>query len=186
MRIVGGDLRGRRLVPPRDISVRPTTDRVREALFNLLMHGPFAPPGGLTGTVVLDGFCGTGGLGLEALSRGADHAWFVDADPASLALARRNAEALGVLARCGFQRGAWPRLRPKGGPFGLVFLDPPYGTGLAAPVLGGLLAGGMLAPGAICVTEDAATADATPPDGFRPVTERVYGHSLVRLLEVRP
>jgi 16S rRNA (guanine966-N2)-methyltransferase len=162
--------------------VRPTGDRVREAVFNILAHGDFGAADPVADQVVLDAFCGTGAIGLEALSRGARLALFLDSAPASLAVARRNAERLGEAGRCRFLRG--DATRPPAAPeaAGLVFLDPPYGQGLLAPALQGLRAAGWLAPGAVCVAE-AAAGEAWPvPDGFTLVQSRRYGAAEVSFL----
>jgi 16S rRNA (guanine966-N2)-methyltransferase len=180
MRIVGGKHRGRRLEAPTDSAVRPTSDRTREALFNILAHAEWSS--GLDELTVLDAFCGTGALALEALSRGAGQAFFIDSAPASLALAKRNAELLGEAARCRFLRGdaTHPPVPPQ--PAHLVFLDPPYGKALAEPALMALSVTGWLAPGAICVVERASGAAFEAPVGFALLDERRYGATTVYFL----
>jgi len=160
MRITGGRLKGRRLAAPAGRAVRPTTDRVREAVFNALAHGDWhddatdrADP--LDGARVLDAFAGTGALALEALSRGAASAVLMEADGRVAAHARANAEALGEAARARLVRADATRPpAPRAGEAAdLVFLDPPYGRDLVAPALAALGAGGWLAPGALVVIE---------------------------------
>ncbi|MGE0667332.1 MAG: 16S rRNA (guanine(966)-N(2))-methyltransferase RsmD [Sphingomonadales bacterium] len=172
MRIVGGRYRGLRLKAPADDRVRPTTDRVRESLFNILAH---RDPPVLVGAVVLDLFAGTGALGLEALSRGAGKAVFVDRDPASLALVRENVAALRAGDLCELVRADAASLPPR--PLGatLVFLDPPYGKSLAPQALSSAAAGGWLAPGALAVIETGAEDEAALPAGFIQVDARRYG-----------
>src|SRR5437870_9144190 len=165
MRIVGGRLRGRALAAPKSPAVRPTADRLREALFNILAHAYGDP---VTGARVLDLFAGTGALGLEALSRGAQFALFVDDGAEARALIRENVAALGlggvskIFRRDATRLGAAHPLEP----FTLVFLDPPYGQGLAEQALAATRAGGWLAAGALIVVEEAAKAGFAAPDGF--------------------
>ncbi len=172
MRIVGGRWRGHRLKTPGDERVRPTTDRVRESLFNILMH---RDPPVLPGAVVLDLFAGTGALGLEALSRGAARAVFVDSDARSLALVRENVAALKAEALCRMVRADATRLPPTALAATLVFLDAPYGRSLVAPALASAAAGGWLAPGAVAVVETPADEEVALPEGFAAPDERVYG-----------
>ena len=194
MRIVAGRHRGRRLVVPEDGSVRPTADRVRENLFNVLVHGRFSTDGTsiLTNALVLDAFAGTGALGLEALSRGARHAVFMDRDLTALECIARNAARLGesdritsVLADVtappdpASVRG-WP------GPATIAFLDPPYGSGLAAPAMAALAAAGWLATNALLVSETSAAAEFRPPPGFNPLDARRYGGTRIVFLRFRP
>jgi 16S rRNA (guanine966-N2)-methyltransferase len=176
MRIVGGRHRGRQLETPADLPIRPTSDRAREALFNILEHGKLAA-GGLSpvrGARVLDAFCGTGALGLEALSRGAAHAVFLDKDAAALRLARRNVAAVHGTAHATFLQAdaAWPPSADQ--PCTLVFLDPPYTEDLLEPSLTALSKAGWIAPGAILVAE--VERRTRPPQGGPAlVDERVYG-----------
>jgi 16S rRNA (guanine966-N2)-methyltransferase len=187
MRIVGGRWRGRRLaaVGRGDAAarLRPTSDRVREAVFNLLAHGHGDP---VPGARVLDAFAGTGALGLEALSRGAAAATFLENGRAGLGLLRENLrllgagapggeEAVAVVARDARRPGPW-----AGPPHDLAFLDPPYGRGLGERALGSALDGGWVAPGAVVAWEEAAPMD--PPDGFAPMDARRYGGTHVTLL----
>jgi 16S rRNA (guanine966-N2)-methyltransferase len=181
MRIVGGRWRGRALQAPASAAVRPTADRLRESLFNILIHAYGDP---LAGARVLDLFAGTGALGLEALSRGAAFALFVDDGVEARALLRGNVEALGaggasrVFRRDATKLGAAHPLQP----FSLVFLDPPYRQGLAAPALIAARAGGWLAPQALAVVEEAKDAGFTPPEGFSDLERRAYDDTEVIFL----
>lgn len=182
MRIVAGRHRGRQLESPDDLPVRPTSDRARESLFNILEHGRLAP-GGLSpvrGARVLDAFCGTGALGLEALSRGAAHAVFIDSDPAALKLARRNAAKLGETARATFLLAdATHPPPPAGGACTLVFVDPPYDAELVGPTLSALLQRGWLAPGAVAIAETQRRTDPAAIGGLQIVDDRHYGKARV-------
>ncbi len=173
MRIVGGRLRGRKIVTPTSQAIRPTSDRLRETLFNILAHAYGDP---VSGARVLDLFSGTGALGLEALSRGAAFALFVDDGAEARALMRENVAALGLggVSRI-FRRDA-TKLGPVHPlqPFGLAFLDPPYGKGLAKPALAAARDGGWLSPGALVVVEEAADAGFKTPAGFEELERRRY------------
>jgi len=176
MRIVGGRHRGRRLVAPSGDTVRPTSDRAREALFNILSHGRFAAAGlPFAGQPVLDGFAGTGALGLEALSRGASAVVFIETEREALAALRRNIATLGEEDSAHVMTG--DATRPPRAPMrcALAFLDPPYRSGLAAPALAALAAAGWLSEDALAVAEVAAREPLPVPDGFSLVDERVYG-----------
>ncbi|MGQ9366973.1 16S rRNA (guanine(966)-N(2))-methyltransferase RsmD [Azospirillum sp. ST 5-10] len=181
MRIVGGSHRGRRLTAPAGRDVRPTSDRTREAIFNILAHSGWGPGGGspVDGAAVLDVFAGTGALGLEALSRGAAAATFLDAGRAALDALRANVAALGEEGRCTVLRGDATRPPRAGTPATLAFLDPPYGRDLAPAALTALAAAGWLAPGAVLVVEEAADAPLALPTGFRALDERRYGDTRV-------
>jgi 16S rRNA (guanine966-N2)-methyltransferase len=176
MRIVGGRFRGHRLKTPADERVRPTTDRVRESLFNILLH---MDPPVLDGAVVLDLFAGTGALGLEALSRGAARAVFVDLDVRSLTLVRENIAAMRAEALCQVVKADASRLPPSPVAATLAFLDPPYGKALVAPALQAAAGGGWLAPGAVVVIETASGEEALLPPGFEQTDLRLYGGSRI-------
>lgn len=184
MRIVAGKHRGRRLETPTGRDVRPTSDRTRQSLFNILSHGDWMADGGdaLTGADVLDAFCGTGALALEALSRGAARAALLDMARPSLDMARRNAEMLGEGANCRFILG--DAGRPPPAPFAatLAFLDPPYGRDLAPPALSGLSAAGWLAPGALVCVEVADDDAFAPPPGFETLEQRDYSQARIIFL----
>jgi len=172
MRIVGGRLRGRNLANPKSAAIRPTADRLRESLFNVLVHAHGDP---VTNARVLDLFAGTGALGLEALSRGASFALFIDDGAEARALIRGNVEALGLggMARI-FRRdatklgGAHPLA-----PFSLVFADPPYGKGFGEAALVSAREGGWLEPGALIVVEEAKHCFAAP-EAFDEIERRAY------------
>ena len=152
MRIIAGAWRGRALSAPPGDATRPTADRVRQALFDRLMHAPWAGRTAVDGARVLDVFAGTGALGLEALSRGAAHATFLETGRAALVVLRANVAACRAEGRCTVL--AADALRPPPGQgCGLVFLDPPYGQGLAGPAVAALQAAGWIAPGALIVAE---------------------------------
>jgi 16S rRNA (guanine966-N2)-methyltransferase len=175
MRIVGGQFRGRPLVGPGDDRTRPTSDRVREAIFNILAHG--IAEFELDGAKVLDLFAGTGALGVEALSRGAAYCLFVEQEVEARALIRRNVEALGLTGVTKIFRRDATELGPAGrnGGFTLAFVDPPYGQGLAERALGAAAAGGWLAPGAIAVIEEHKGTAIALPAGFVQLDRRTWG-----------
>lgn len=152
MRIIGGAWRGRRLMAPPGDATRPTADRARQALFDRLLHAPWAGRAAVEGVTVLDAFAGTGALGLEALSRGAAEAVFIEHDRAALAALRANIAACGAEARCRVLTG--DALRPPSGhACGLVLLDPPYGQDLVPRAAAALAAAGWVAPGTLIVAE---------------------------------
>jgi 16S rRNA (guanine966-N2)-methyltransferase len=173
MRVVGGRLRSRPLAGPKSDAVRPTADRLREALFNILAHSYGDP---ITGARVLDLFAGTGALGIEAISRGAAYALFVDEGVEARALLRHNVEALGLGGVTRIFRRDATNLGPAHPlePFSLVFLDPPYGKGLAEKALIAAREGGWLQPDALVVVEEAAEAAFKAPEGFRELERRQY------------
>jgi len=183
MRIVGGRLRGARLVAPGGNSVRPTSDKVRESIFNILTHG--IDDFEIERVRVIDLFAGTGALGCEALSRGARFCLFIDDAPASRGLIRQNIENLELTGVTRVFRRNAARLGPAGSvkPFDLLFADPPYGQGLAERALSEAAAGGWLTPGAVCVVEERADADFASPQGFSVLNERRYGDTVVTFLK---
>ena len=184
MRVVGGRLRGRTIASPTSRDIRPTADRLRESLFNILIHAHDDP---VSGARVLDLFAGTGALGLEALSRGATFALFVDDGAEARALLRANVEALGLGGVTRIFRRDATRLGPVHplAPFSLVFLDPPYGQGLAGPALASALAGGWLTDDALVVVEEATRAGFKAPDGFAELERRAYDDTEVIILRQR-
>src|SRR5206468_9844849 len=173
MRVVGGRVKGRSLASPSSRDIRPTADRLRESLFNILIHGYDDP---ISDARVLDLFAGTGALGIEAISRGAAFALFVDNGTEARALLRNNVEALGlggvtkVFRRDATDPGPAHPLEP----FSLVFLDPPYGKGLAETALAALRDGGWLTPGAPPAVEEAKAAGVAAPEGFAELERRAY------------
>ena len=176
MRIVGGSHRGRRLLAPPGEKVRPTSDRAREALFDILSHGKLAADGvPFVEAAVLDAFAGTGAFGLEALSRGAAEAVFIEQDRAALAILQANIASLGERGRTRVIPGDATRPPRATSPCAVVFLDPPYRSGLAAPALEALAAAGWLAAGALALVELAAREQLVPPSGFVIIDERRYG-----------
>ena len=176
MRIVAGRHRGRRLLAPPGETVRPTSDRAREALFNILSHGNLAADGiPFAQKAVLDAFAGTGALGLEALSRGAAEAVFIEQDREALAILRKNVEVLGEGARARVVPGDAIHPPRATSDCAVVFLDPPYRSGVAAPALAALAATGWLAPDALAVIELGAREHFAPPAGVTLLEERVYG-----------
>jgi 16S rRNA (guanine966-N2)-methyltransferase len=176
LRIVGGVHRGRRLIAPPGEAVRPTSDRAREALFNILSHGNFAAAGlPFAGRPVLDAFAGTGAVGLEALSRGASAAAFIEDGRDALAALRRNIAALGEEERAHVVAGDATRPPRAALVCAVAFLDPPYRSGLAAPALAALAAAGWLAADALAIVEVAAREDLPAPDAFAVIDERIYG-----------
>ncbi len=180
MRIVAGSHRGRRLETPADDRIRPTSDRIRESLFNILGH---RLDGGFIGKRVLDGFAGTGALGLEALSRGASSAVFIDRNRDALALCRNNATALGLAKQSDFRLADLTQAGLLAGPpFDLVFLDPPYGEGLAAKALAAIHMAGWLAPAAIVAIEADRAQPEIVPKGFAVLDSRDYGRTRIMLV----
>ena len=176
MRVVGGRHRGRRLIAPPGEAVRPTSDRAREALFNILSHGDFASAGSpFADENVLDAFAGTGALGIEALSRGAARAAFIETDRAALAALRRNLAELDEEDAADIVPGDATRPPRASYAASLALLDPPYRSGLAAPALAALAQMGWLTPRALAVVELAAKEPFSPPAGFAMIDERRYG-----------
>ena len=186
MRVIGGQLRGRGIhgPPPETAArLRPTRDRVREALFNLLLHGGHADPPAPEGMRVLDLFAGTGALGIEALSRGASWCTFVDTDPEARALIRRNLDSLGLTGNGRvWRRDACDLAKHHGPPFDLVFLDPPYRSEFVNRAMRSALEGGWLANSALAVVECATRDGSPPPDGWTTLLRRRYGETTVALL----
>jgi len=173
VRIVGGRLRGRALAAPKSQAIRPTADRLRESLFNILVHAYGDP---VTGARVLDLFAGTGALGIEAVSRGAAFALFVDNGAEARALLRNNVESLALGGVTKVYRRDATDLGPAHPlePFSLVFLDPPYGKGLAQKAIASLRDGGWLTTRALLVVEEASAAGLVAPEGFEELERRVY------------
>jgi 16S rRNA (guanine966-N2)-methyltransferase len=173
MRVVGGRLKGRNLASPLSQEIRPTADRLRESVFNILVHAYDDP---IEGARVLDLFAGTGALGIEASSRGAAFTLFVDNGAEARALLRNNVEALGLGGVTKVYRRDATNLGPAHPmePFSLAFLDPPYGRGLADKALASLRDGGWLTVGALLVVEEAKAAAFAVPEGFEELERRAY------------
>jgi 16S rRNA (guanine966-N2)-methyltransferase len=178
MRIVAGRFRGRPLVGPSTDAIRPTSDRLREAIFNVLTHAYDDP---VAGGRVIDLFAGTGAMGLEAMSRGAAYALFVDDGAAARGLIRQNVETLGLGGATRLFRRDATRMGPAAPnePFSLVFCDPPYGRDLAQPALISCAEGGWLRPEALVVVEENAAAELEWPSRFEPIERRTYGDTQV-------
>jgi 16S rRNA (guanine966-N2)-methyltransferase len=183
MRVVGGRLKGRNLASPSSRDIRPTADRLREALFNVLIHAYDDP---IQNARVLDLFAGTGALGIEAISRGAKFALFVDNGAEARALMRDNVEALGLGGVTKVYRRDATSLGPAHPmePFSLVFLDPPYGKGLADKALVSLRDGGWLTPRALLVVEEAKAAGFKAGEGFAELERRAYDDTEFVFLKV--
>jgi 16S rRNA (guanine966-N2)-methyltransferase len=173
MRIVGGSLRGRALAAPKSAAIRPTADRLRESLFNIIAHAYGDP---ITGARVLDLFAGTGALGIEAASRGAAFVLFIDDGAEARALLRENVTTLGLGGTSRIFRRDATKLGPAHPvePFSLAFLDPPYGQGLAEKALASAREGSWLARDALVVVEEATKAEFAAPAGFSELERRRY------------
>jgi 16S rRNA (guanine966-N2)-methyltransferase len=181
MRIVGGEYRGRPLAAPKSGAIRPTTDRTRESLFNILSH---SYPQSLDGTRVLDLFSGTGALGIEALSRGARFCQFVEESAEGRGLLRENVEAFSLQGKTRIFRRDATDLGPAGAidPFDLVFADPPYCKGLGERALVCAAENGWLKDGALIVLEEAATANLSLAASLETLDSRSYGETIIRIL----
>lgn len=179
MRIIAGRHRGREIMGPKDARIRPTTDRLRETLFNILAH---RPEFGFGGARVADLFAGTGALGLEALSRGAAHVIFVDNHPQSLALARDNVQRLKEEANCRLLAQDASRLGAADSPYDLIFMDPPYRKDLVVPALVVLEAQGWLKDGSLIVVECGANEELPLPPALAEVATRSQGDAKFMIL----
>ncbi|WP_428407019.1 16S rRNA (guanine(966)-N(2))-methyltransferase RsmD [Hyphococcus sp.] len=176
MRIIGGAFRGRTIIAPKGMIARPTADRTREALFNILSARADVA---FEGARVIDLFAGSGALGLEAMSRGAEWCLFVETDASARGAIRDNIEALGLFGTTRIHRRSAAELGPKpagvGPPFSLAFLDPPYGKDLCAPAMEILRDGGWLAPGAVVIAEQGKDEAPVTVEGFIEDDRRKYG-----------
>jgi len=184
MRITAGIHRGRNLLSPEGRDTRPTSDRARESIFNILRHGKWHE-GVLEEAMVLDAFAGTGALGLEALSQGASHAVFIESNPAAARVCQGNIDTLKENARAQVLKfdATAPQPRPASiEPRSLVFLDPPYGKDMGAAALKSLAEKGWLKAGAVCVLETSKKNPETIPPGFTVADERLYGIARVQFL----
>jgi len=188
LRIVGGKHRGRSIATPEGTATRPTAHRARESLFNILMHARWRDDGTspLIDARVLDAFAGSGALGIEALSRGAAHATFLDNDATAVRLIGENLRKLGETAAAKVIRADATRPPPSREGCDLVFLDPPYRSGLAAPALAALADAGWLAADAVATVELGSTEDLMPAAGFQAIDERRYGAAKIAILRYRP
>ena len=186
MRIVAGKFRSARIEAPKGLATRPTSDKVRQALFNVLEHG--GPRVNFDGARVLDLFAGSGALGLEALSRGARFCLFVDESAEARAAVRRNVQALHLTGATKIWRRDATKLGEAGtlAPFDLVFLDPPYGKGLGIKALRSVASGGWIKAGAIAVLEERADVDIDVPKSFEEVDTRAYGDTKIIVMRAFP
>ena len=182
MRVVGGTLRGGTIHAPNTSLTRPTSDRVRESVFNILAHG--IEGADLAGVKVIDLFAGSGALGIEALSRGAAHCLFVESDAEARGTLQHNIEAFHLQGVSKVFRRDATSLGPAGGKggAGIVFLDPPYGQGLGERALVSLRDGGWLEPGAIAILEERASSEVAVPDSFELIDQRRWGDTSVMFL----
>lgn len=184
MRIVGGDFKGRALTAPDGRNTRPTSDRTREAIFNILAHADWAP--GLDGARVMDVFAGSGALGFEALSRGASFCLFVETDEAARGAIRDNVETFGLFGRTRVHRRDATQLGQRPGPpaeaFDLVFLDPPYHKGLGEGALDCLRTGGWLSENATIVFERGVDEGDFATDVWEKINTKIYGAAQVLFL----
>ena len=188
IKVIGGKHRGRALATPEGLETRPTSSRARESLFNILAHANWRPDGTspLIGARLLDAFAGSGALGLEALSRGAAHATFLDSDTAAIKAIGENLRKLGAAGAAKVVRADATRPPPTRDPCDLLFLDPPYRSGAAGPALAALTDAGWVKPGAIATVEIATGEDLLPPPGFEAIDERRYGAAKILILRRTP
>jgi 16S rRNA (guanine966-N2)-methyltransferase len=188
LKIVGGKHRGRTLATPEGLATRPTASRARESLFNILAHANWRTDGTspLIDARVLDAFAGSGALGIEALSRGAAHATFLDNDATAITLIGENLRKLGETGAAKVIRGDATNPPPCREPCDLVFLDPPYRKYQAAPALVALAKAGWLKSGAIATVELSNTENFLPPPGFEAIDERRYGAARIVILRHIP
>ncbi|KJF73468.1 16S rRNA (guanine(966)-N(2))-methyltransferase RsmD [Agrobacterium arsenijevicii] len=185
MRIVGGEFRGRNLAAPKTNSIRPTIDRTRESLFNILSH---AYPESLDGTRVLDVFAGTGAVGLEALSRGCRVALFVENGVEGRGLLWENIDALGLHGRARILRRDATKLGGVNNiePFDLLFADPPYGQGHGEKAFAAAHGGGWLAPGALAILEERGDVVVSVEPVFKPLESRIFGDTKMHFYRYEP
>ncbi|HLH12024.1 MAG TPA: 16S rRNA (guanine(966)-N(2))-methyltransferase RsmD [Methylovirgula sp.] len=183
MRIIGGTFKGRTLHSPSDSETRPTSDRLRETIFNILAH---AYEDAVSDAAVIDLFAGTGAMGLEALSRGARKALFVETSAKARALIRANVDALGVGGVTQIFRRDARKLGDAPATFTLAFLDPPYDQHLGEQALIALREGHWLEPNALLVLEESADAEIAIPAGYRLLETRAYGETKIMIVAVRP
>jgi 16S rRNA (guanine966-N2)-methyltransferase len=185
MRIVSGEFRGKALAAPEGQATRPTSDRARQAIFNILEHAAWGPE--LREARVIDLFAGSGALGFEALSRGAAFCLFVETDEAARGAIRENVDGLGLFGRTRVHRRSAIDLgvRPgaDGPAFDLAFLDPPYAKGLGEQALERLTDGGWLAPGAVVVFERGVSEPTPEVAGYTLLDSRDYGAARVLFLK---
>lgn len=186
MRIVAGKYKGRTIAAPDGKGTRPTSDRARESIFNVIAHAPWAPD--LNGARVIDLFAGSGALGLEALSRGAGFCLFVETDSAARGAIRNNVETFGLFGQTRIHRRSATELGPKpaglGTPFTFAFLDPPYHQGLTEPALASLASGNWLDPNAVIIVETGRD-ESLDPASFDSLDSRVQGAARITCLRMK-
>lgn len=191
MRIVSGRNKGKILYSPEGLTTRPTSDRARQAVFNILLHASWLVHDPVTDAPLLDVYAGTGALGLEAMSRGAQHAVFMEQDRAALSALRKNIDSMGLGSQSHIlaQDARHPPRRSANlAPRQLVFLDPPYNKDKISPAnlghaaLAALARADWLAPGCVCVQEMAKKFPEPVPQGFTLHDERAYGVALLRFM----
>jgi 16S rRNA (guanine966-N2)-methyltransferase len=185
VRIVGGEFRGRSLAAPKSNAIRPTADRTRESLFNILSH---AYPEAIDGTRMMDIFAGTGAVGLEAASRGCRHVLFVESSVEGRGLLWENIDALGLHGRTRMLRRDATDLGSVGNlePFHVLFADPPYGQGLGEKAFVAAAEGGWLVPGALAILEERADVLVSPPAAYVFLEQRTFGDSKMHFFRYRP
>lgn len=183
MRIIAGKYKGRRLFTPTDDAIRPTSDRAREAIFNLLMHGKYAGENVIEAHVV-DLCCGTGALGLEALSRGSRKATFIDRSKQSLELAKQNVTHCGANGQSHFLLADAAKLPPTSDPANLVIIDAPYASPMLLPAYDSLRVGGWLAPGSLIVAEQSHSNEAPILAGASLLDRKTYGKSGILIYRI--
>ena len=192
MKITGGKYRNKNIEAMKERTLRPTTSRIREAMFNLLKHGKFLfsdefieddNPDRVEGRRVVDLFCGTGALGIEALSRGAEHVTFIDQNSKTLSLARANVQHIGELEHASFIRSDSTLLLPTSRPCSLVFIDPPYKQNLAYPAMKSLAQQGWLEVGAVIMVEQGKQDDTSMPEGFQLLDARVHDKTRITIAQ---
>ncbi len=185
MRIVSGSLRGRNIATPSGRNTRPTSDQTRESIFNILAHAPWSPP--LDGAIVADIFAGSGALGLEAISRGAEFCLFVETEPKARGAIRENVETMNLFGCTRLHRHDATKLKVAPGnlrgPFTHIFMDPPYNKGLWRPVLSRLKEQGLLAEDGVIILEESKEAEINT-NGFEVLADKIWGAARVVFLRV--
>jgi len=187
MRIVSGKFRGRNIATPSGKDTRPTSDQTRESIFNILTHAEWAPP--LEGAIVADIFAGSGALGLEAISRGAEFCLFVETEPKARGAIRENVDKMGLFGCTRLHRHNATKLKIAPGnlrgPFTHIFMDPPYNKGMWRPVLSRLKEYGLIADNGIIILEDSKDAE-VEPRGFEVLADKTWGAARVLFMQVAP
>jgi 16S rRNA (guanine966-N2)-methyltransferase len=183
MRIVTGSLRGRNIITPSGRNTRPTSDQTRESIFNILSHAEWAPE--LDGAIVADIFAGSGALGLEAISRGAEFCLFVETEPKARGAIRDNIDKMGLFGCTRLHRHDATKLKIAPGnlrgPFTHIFMDPPYNKGLWRPVLSRLKEQGLVAENGVIILEESKDAE-IDPRGFEVLADKTWGAARVLFL----